>query len=197
MSFFDTAEKEGGKGSSWVSFANEEGITNGMGYTRAAMGFQVINNPCLYQGHRHLLGTSGHQHLAVKWSSTILPLYQFINYPLFIPGHQRFLVYTREKRAIHTSDRGVGSASSACILQRSDFWAACVCGAWASAIHAYGTILGSEFPPTIHSPGCPKWWGAVLHGVGQQLQVGQRLSPAVCQDERRAAASRLCLASDL
>ena len=157
-SFFDTAEKEGGKGSSQASFANEEGITSGMGYTRAATGFYVINNPCLYQGHRHLLGTPGHQRLlAVKWSSTILRLYQVINYPLSIPGHQRFLVYTREKRAIHTSGRCVGSASSACTLQRSNFWGACVCGAWASAIHAYGTILGSEFPPTVQSPGCPKW----------------------------------------
>ena len=156
-SFFDTAEKEGGKGSSRASFANEEGITSGMGYTRAATGFQVINNPCLYQGHRHLLGRPGHQRLlAVKWTSTILRLYYAINYLLFIPGHQRFLVYTREKRAIHTSGRGVGSASSACTLQRSDFWAACVCGAWASMTHAYGTILGSEFPPTVQSPGCPK-----------------------------------------
>ena len=87
-SFFDTAEKEGGKGSSRASFANEEGITSGMGYTRAATGFQVINNPCLYQGHRHLLGTPGHQRLpAVKWSSTIPRLYQVINIPSFIPGH--------------------------------------------------------------------------------------------------------------
>ena len=39
VSFFDTAEKEGGKGSSRVSFANEEGITSGMGYTREATGF--------------------------------------------------------------------------------------------------------------------------------------------------------------
>ena len=94
--FFVTAEKEGGKGSSRASFANEEGITSGMGYTRAATGFQVINNPCLYQGHRHQLGILCHQRLpAVKWSSTIPRLYQVINVPLFIPGHRRFLVYTR------------------------------------------------------------------------------------------------------
>ena len=63
--FFDTAEKEGGggEGSSLASFANEEGITNSMSYTRAATGFLVIDNPCLYQGHRHLLGTPGHQRL--------------------------------------------------------------------------------------------------------------------------------------
>ena len=120
--------------------------------------FQVINNPCLYQGHRHLLGTPGHHRLpAVKWSLTIPRLYQVINIPSFIPGHWRFLVYTREKRAIHTSGRGVGSASSAYTLQRSDSWAVCVCGAWASSIHAYLTILGSEFPPTVQSPGCPQW----------------------------------------
>ena len=157
-SFFCTAEKEGGKGSSWTSFANEEGITSCMGYTRVSTGFHVIDNPCLYQGHQHLQGTPGHQRLlAVKWSLTILCLYQVINNPLFMPGHQRFVVYTREKRAIHTSGHGVGSASSACTLQRSDSWAVCVCGAWASAIHAYGTILGSEFPPTVQSPGCPQW----------------------------------------
>ena len=157
-SFLCTAEKE--RGESVVLYrltARHECL----GYTRVSTGFhlyQVINNPCLYQGHRHLLGTPGHQRLlAVKWSSTILRLYQVINNPLFIPGHQRFLVYTREKRAIHTSGCGVGSASSACTLQRSDSWAVCVCGAWASAIHAYGTILGSEFPPTIQSPGCPQW----------------------------------------
>ena len=108
-SFFDTAEKEGEKGSSRASFANEVGITSGMGYTRAATGFQVINNPCLYQWHQHLLGIPGHQHLpGVKWSLTILRLYQVINNPSFIPGHQRFLVYTREKQAIHTSGRAVG-----------------------------------------------------------------------------------------
>ena len=94
--FFVTAEKEGGKGSSRASFANEEGITSGMGYTIAATGFQVINNLCLYQGHRHLLGTPGHQSLpAVKWSSTIPRLYQVINIPSFIPGHQHSFVYTR------------------------------------------------------------------------------------------------------
>ena len=151
-------KRKGGNGSSRASFANEEGITSGMGYTRAATEFQVINNPCLYQGHRHLLGTPGHQRLpAVKWSSIIPRLYQVINIPSFIPGYWRFLVYTREKRAIHTSVRGVGSASSAYTLQRSDSWAVCVCGTWASAIHACGTILGSEFPPIVQAPRCPQW----------------------------------------
>ena len=131
-----------------------------LSYTRVSTGFrlyQVIDNPCLYQRHRHLLDTPDHQRLlVVKWSSTILHLYQVIDNP-FIPGHQRFLVYTREKRAIHTSGRGVGRASSACILQRSGSWAVSVCDAWASAIHAYGTILGSEFPPTVQSSECPQW----------------------------------------
>ena len=89
-SFFCTAEKEGGKGSSRASFANEEGTTSCMGYTRVSTGFQVINNPCLYQGYRHLLGTPGHQRLlAVKWSSTILRLYQVISDSLFIPGRRK------------------------------------------------------------------------------------------------------------
>ena len=93
---------------------------------------------------------------AAKWSSIIPCLYQVINYPLFIPCHQRFLVYTGEKQAIHTSDHCVGSTSSACTLQRSDFWAACMCGTCASAIHASGTTLGSEFPPTVQTPVSPK-----------------------------------------
>ena len=74
-----------------------------LSYTRVSMGFrlyQVIDNPCLYQGHRYLLGTPGYQRiLVVKWSSTILRLYQVIDNPSFIPGHKWFLVYTREKRA--------------------------------------------------------------------------------------------------
>ena len=101
---------------------------------------QVINVFLPLSGHR--------QFFVYTRSSTILRLYQVINDSLFIP---------RGKRAIHTSGRGVGSASSACTLQRSNSWAVCVCGAWARAIHAYGTILGSEFPPTVQSPGCPQW----------------------------------------
>ena len=70
-----------------------------MGYTRAATGFQVINNPCLYQGRRHLLGIPGHQRLpAVKWSSTFLCLYRSLAIPclyqvigdsLVIPGRSK------------------------------------------------------------------------------------------------------------
>ena len=78
--FFVTAEKEGGRGVVGRPLPTKRGITSGMNYTRAPTGFQVISNPCLYQGHRHLLGIPGHQRLpAVKWSSTI---------PHFIPGHQ-------------------------------------------------------------------------------------------------------------
>ena len=74
----------------------KRGNPSGMGYTRAATRFQVINNPCLYQGHRHLLSITGHQRLpAVKWSSTFLCLYRVMGDSLFIPGHWRFLVYTR------------------------------------------------------------------------------------------------------
>ena len=89
-------KRKGGRGVVGRPLPTKRGITSGMGYTRAATGFQVINNPCLYQGHRHLLGIPGHQRLpAVKWSSTIPRLYQVINIPLFIPGHWQFLVYTR------------------------------------------------------------------------------------------------------
>ena len=74
----------------------KRGNPSSMGYTRAATRFQVINNPCLYQGHRRLLGIPGHQRLpAMKWSSTFLCLYQVMGDSLFIPGHWRFLVYTR------------------------------------------------------------------------------------------------------
>ena len=65
-------------------------------------------------GHQQSLfipGTStsaGHNRSSTSSSHEVV-----INIPLFIPGHWRFLVYTREKRAIHTSGRGVGSASLA------------------------------------------------------------------------------------
>ena len=89
-------KRKGGRGVVGRPLPTKRGITSGMGYASAATGFQVINNPCLYQGHRHLLGIPGHQRLpAVKWSSTISRLYQVINIPLFIPGHWQFLVYTR------------------------------------------------------------------------------------------------------
>ena len=89
-------KRKGGRGVVGRPLPTKRGITSGMGYTRAATGFQVINNPCLYQGHRHLLGIPGHQcRPAVKWSSTIPRLYQVINIPLFIPGHQHSFVYTR------------------------------------------------------------------------------------------------------
>ena len=136
---------EGGKGSSRASFANKEGITSGMGYTRAATGFQVINIPCLYQGHRHLLGTPGLQRLLAG------------------VRHSSFSVYSRSsvipclyhQKPIHTSGCGVGSASSAGILQRSDSEAVCGIGAWASAIHSAGEVLASEFSPWVASPECP------------------------------------------
>ena len=126
--FFDTAEKEGGKGSSWASFANEEGITSGMSYTSAATGFLVIDNPCLYQGHRHLLSTRGHQHLLLlsghrqflvyTRSSTILCLYQVISDSLFIPGRTELFtpvaaVWGALLRPEHS--RGAVSGPLACV----------------------------------------------------------------------------------
>ena len=156
MDSFHTAEKERGEPGILCRLTAMHELLGSHQVINGFCLYQVINNPSFIPGHRHLLGTPGHQRpLVVKWSSTIHRLYQVINNPSSIPGHQRSLVYTRGKRAIHTSGRGVGSASSADTFQRSDSWAACVCGAWASAIHAYGTILGSEFPPAVQSLGCP------------------------------------------
>ena len=98
------------------------------------------------------------------------------------------------QKLIHTSGRGVGSASSAGRLQRSDSWALCGTGAWASAIHAAVRVLDSGFPPLVSSPGCPTPWEAVPHYSKQQIQDGQRRSPAACQDERHGAAGRSDLA---
>ena len=151
--------KRRGEGSSRASFADEGGITSCMGYTRSS------TSSCLYQGTdicrvdqviRILLFILGHQQFIVYTRSSAIPcLYPVINDSLFIPG---------EKWAIHTSDSGVGSASSAGTLQKSDSWAVCVCGAWASAIHASGMILGSEYPPAVQSPGFPRPWEAIQHG---------------------------------
>ena len=73
----------------------------------------------------------------------------------FIPGRQQSFVYTRSS-AISCLYQGKASYSHqwprcgerflGLYTQRSDSWATCVSGAWASAIHSYGTILGSEFP---------------------------------------------------
>ena len=135
-------------------------------------------------GHQRLLSIPGHKHLLVytraptsaMWimSSASSCLYQVIDNSSFIPGHQQFpclyqvindsLFMPGEKRAIHTSGRGVVSASSAGKPQTSGFWAVCMCGAWESTIHASGMILGSEYPPDVHSLRCPKQWEAVQHG---------------------------------
>ena len=148
-----------GEGNSRASFTNEEGITSCMGYTRSS------TSSCLYQGTDIcrvdqvicvLLFILGHRQFSVYTRSSAIPcLYQVINDFLFIPG---------EKGAIHTSGHSVVSASSAGKPQTSGFWAVCVCGAWASAIHASGMIQGSEYPPAVQSPGCPKQWEAVQHG---------------------------------
>ena len=135
-------------------------------------------------GHQRLLSIPSHQRLLVYtraptsavWirSSASSCLYQVIDNSSFIPGHQQFprlyqvindsLFIPGEKQAIHTSGRGVVSGSSASKPQTSGFWAVCVCGTWASAIQASGMILGSEYPPAVQSPGCPKQWEAVQHG---------------------------------
>ena len=135
-------------------------------------------------GHRHLLGKPGLQSLLAG------------------VRHLYFLVYTRSSvipclcqgETIHTSGRGVGSASSAGTLQGNDSWAVCGTGAWASSIHAAAKVLDSGFPPLDSSPGCPIPWEAVLHGSRQQIQDGQHRSPASCQDEWHGAAGRSDLA---
>ena len=87
----------------------------------------------------------GHQRLLVYTrSSTSSCLYQVINIFLLIPGHPAISCLYQGKRAIHTSGWGVVGASWAGIMPTSGSWAICVSGAWASAIHAYGMVLGGE-----------------------------------------------------
>ena len=118
--------------------------------------------PC--QGIHGVPSIPGHrQSCSYQWASTSAGYIRsstsscrwvVINNSSFIPGRQQSIVYTRSSaipcsyqgETIHTSGRGVGSASSAGKLQRSDSWAVCVVGAWASAIHTDGTILDSVFP---------------------------------------------------
>ena len=73
-------KRKGGGGESGVvgrPLPTKRGNPSGMRYTKAATRFQVIDNPCSYQGHRRLLAIPGHQRLpAVKCSSTFLCLYQ-------------------------------------------------------------------------------------------------------------------------
>ena len=128
-----------------------------MGYTRAATRFQVINNPCLYQGHRHLLGKPGLQRLlagirhtdsSVYSRSSVIPcLYQVIG---------DSFVYTRRSE-LFTPVAVVWGA----LLEHKHSRGAipgpfCGIGAWASAIHAAGRVLDSEFPPIVPALGCPQ-----------------------------------------
>ena len=87
------------------------------------------------------------------WCLSFLCLYQvttFLAYTrssedlLLIPGHQGIPCLYQVKCVIHTSGLGVVGASWAGITLKSDSWAVCVSGAWASAIHACGMILGGE-----------------------------------------------------
>ena len=80
----------------------------------------------------------------------------------------------QQQKLIHIRGRSVGSTSSAGKLQRSDSWAVCGIGAWASAIHAAGRVLDSEFSPLVSFLGCPTPWEAVPYGSRQHLQEGQR-----------------------
>ena len=107
-----------------------------MDYTRAATGFQVMNIPCLYQGHRHLLGTPGLQRLLAGVHHSSSSVY----------SRSSVIPCLYHQKPIHTSGRGAGSTSSAGILQRSDSEAVCRIGAWASAIHAAGRSWQASFP---------------------------------------------------
>ena len=89
-------KRKGGKGSRRASFANEEGESKWYGLYQGSYEVPSHQQSLFIKGHRHLLGIPGHQRLpAVKWSSTFLCLYQVMGDSLFIPGHWRFLVYTR------------------------------------------------------------------------------------------------------
>ena len=158
-----------------------------MGYNRAATGFQVINIPCLYKGHRHPLGTPGLQRILAGVHHLSSSVY---SRSLVIP-----CLY--HQKPIHSSDHGVGNTSSAGILQRSDSEAVCGIGAWASTIHAAGEVLASEFPPWVSSSGCPISWEGVPHRSMQQVQEGQRQSRAACLGERRRAMGKSILAYSL
>ena len=107
-----------------------------------------INICWVHQAINVFLPLSGHRQFFVyNRSSTILRLYQAISDSLFIPGRSELftpvaVVWGALLRPIHS--RGAIPGLFAC-------------GAWASVIHAYGTILGSKFPPTVQSPGRPQW----------------------------------------
>ena len=138
-----------------------------MGYTKAATGFQV-NNPCLYQGHRHLLGTPGHQRLPAvnrqflvyNRSSTFLRLYQVIGDSLFIAGRSELFtpvaaVWGAVLRPIHS--RGAIPGPFACMapgraqcMPLGRFWAAsCLQLSSLRNVHndrrPFSTVQGSSF----------------------------------------------------
>ena len=81
-------KRKGGRGVVGRPLPTKRGKPSGVGYTRAATRFYVIDNPCLYQGHRHLLGKPGLQRLLagvrhtdsfVYSRSSVIPcLYQVI-----------------------------------------------------------------------------------------------------------------------
>ena len=67
-----------------------------------------------------------------------------------------FLVHKKGKHFINTSVRGEMGASWASIVLKSDSWAVCVHGAWATEIHAFEGILGGERAPAVQIRGCPR-----------------------------------------
>ena len=74
---------------------------------------------------------------------------------VFIPI-TRFLIHKNGKHVIHTSARGEMGASWAGIALKSDSWAVCVDGAWATEIDTFEGILGGEQAPAVQIRGCPR-----------------------------------------
>ena len=132
--FFDTAEKDGGKGSSRASFANEEGDHKRYGLYQGSYGVFGHQQSLFIPGASTSAGyTRSLTSSAAKWSSTIPRLYQVINDPLFIPGRSKLFtpvtaVWGALLRPVHS--RGALSGPLACVApgrERSTplgrFWA--------------------------------------------------------------------------
>ena len=134
-------KRKGGRGVVGRPLPTKRGITSGMDYTRAAMGFQVINNPwgidiCwVHQVINVFQPLSGHrQFLVYTRSSTFFCLYQVIGDSLIIPGRSELftpiaVVWRALLRPIHS--RGAIPGPFACVAPgraRSTlvgrFWAA-------------------------------------------------------------------------
>ena len=100
--------------------------------------------PSFIPGHQHLVYTRSSTSSCLYQVINVFCLYQVINVLLFIAGHPAISCLYQRKRTSHTSGRGVVGASWAAIMPTSGSLAVCVSGTWASSIHAYGMVPGSE-----------------------------------------------------